>query len=169
MGMRAITFALAAIAMMSSLPSAGIAQGSIAFGSVKTDPGAPVEVSAENLEVDQNDGSAEFTGDVVIIQGEMRLSAALVRVVYKTGDDAQRTGIESLNAKGSVILVNGGDAAEADEAEYDIDSGTIVMRGNVLLSQGDATLTSNQLIVDLKSGTAKMAGRVKTILSPSGN
>lgn len=169
MGMRAFTFALAAIAMMSSLPSASLAQGSIAFGSVKTDPSAPVEVSAENLEVNQNDGSAEFTGDVVIIQGEMRLSAALVRVIYKTGDDAQRTGIKSLNAKGAVILVNGNDAAEADEAEYDIDSGTIVMRGNVLLNQGDATLTSNQLIVDLRSGTAKMAGRVKTILSPSGN
>lgn len=161
--------ALLFIAAITAIPSLSMAQGTIAFGAVKADPSAPVEVSAENLEVNQTDGSAKFTGDVVIIQGVMRLSADEVLVTYKTGDDQQKTGIETLNAIGKVILVNGPDAAEADEAEYNIDSGTIEMRGNVLLSQGEAVLTSNHMTVNLTSGTAQMAGRVKTILNPNGN
>lgn len=165
MFLRTLSIVVATIA----LPVFVAAQGTIAFGKVKTDPNAPVEVSAENLEVNQTDGSARFTGDVVIIQGVMRLSADIVHVTYKTGDDQQKTGIESLSASGKVILVNGPDAAEADKAEYNIDSGTIIMSGNVLLSQSGTVLTSNRMVVNLTSGTAEMAGRVKTIINPNGN
>ena len=52
------------------------AQGTeIAFGTVQQDTSLPVEVSADALSVSQNDGSALFTGNVIIGQGEMRLSA----------------------------------------------------------------------------------------------
>ncbi|AUQ47936.1 LptA/OstA family protein [Phaeobacter inhibens] len=137
---------------------------SIAFGAVKADPSQPVEVTAETLDVNQADGSARFIGDVVIIQGVMRLSANDVLVIYKQ-DETGKTGVERLEASGNVILVNGPDAAEADKAEYTIDSGTVVMTGNVLLSQSTGTLTSNRLVVDLTTGTASLSGRVKTILN----
>lgn len=137
---------------------------SIAFGAVKADPSQPVEVTAETLDVNQSDGSARFIGDVVIIQGVMRLSANDVLVIYKQ-DETGKTGVERLEASGNVILVNGPDAAEADKAEYTIDSGTVVMTGNVLLSQSTGTLTSNRLVVDLTTGTASLSGRVKTILN----
>ncbi|UWR90371.1 LptA/OstA family protein [Phaeobacter inhibens] len=137
---------------------------SIAFGAIKADPSQPVEVTAETLDVNQADGSARFIGDVVIIQGVMRLSANDVLVIYKQ-DETGKTGVERLEASGNVILVNGPDAAEADKAEYTIDSGTVVMTGNVLLSQSTGTLTSNRLVVDLTTGTASLSGRVKTILN----
>ncbi|UWR98031.1 LptA/OstA family protein [Phaeobacter inhibens] len=137
---------------------------SIAFGAVKADPSQPVEVTAETLDVNQADGSARFIGDVVIIQGVMRLSANDVLVIYKQ-DETGKTGVERLEASGNVILINGPDAAEADKAEYTIDSGTVVMTGNVLLSQSTGTLTSNRLVVDLTTGTASLSGRVKTILN----
>ncbi|KII17517.1 LptA/OstA family protein [Phaeobacter sp. S60] len=137
---------------------------SIAFGAIKADPSQPVEVTAETLDVNQADGSARFIGDVVIIQGVMRLSANDVLVIYKQ-DETGKTGVERLEATGDVILVNGPDAAEADKAEYTIDSGTVVMTGNVLLSQSTGTLTSNRLVVDLTTGTASLSGRVKTILN----
>ena len=149
-----------------TLFSTGLAaqSASIAFGAVKADPSQPVEVTAETLDVNQADGSARFIGDVVIIQGVMRLSASDVLVVYKQ-DETGKTGVERLEASGNVILVNGPDAAEADKAEYTIDSGTVVMTGNVLLSQSTGTLTSNRLVVDLTTGTASLSGRVKTILN----
>lgn len=147
-------------------PGLGNAQNTaVGFGSVKADPSLPVEVTADNLEVDQSDGSANFSGNVIIIQGVMRLSADKVLVIYKP----EQSGIERLEATGNVILVNGPDAAEAQRAEYTIDSGTIVMSGNVLVNQGGSTLTSSQLVVNLTSGTAQMAGRVKTILTPDGS
>lgn len=148
------------------LGSMALAQGtSVAFGAIKADPTLPVEVTADNLDVNQEDGSAEFTGNVVIGQGEMKLSAARVLVIY----NQQASGIQRLEATGNVLLVNGPDAAEADRADYTIESGLIVMRGNVLLTQGPNALTSDTMTVHLTNGTAQMVGRVKTILNTNGN
>ncbi|MFP7672157.1 LptA/OstA family protein [Marivita sp. S0852] len=136
------------------------AQGTeVAFGTVQQDTSLPVEVSAETLSVSQTDGSALFTGDVVIGQGDMRLSAPRVLVFY-TQD---QTGIERLEATGGVTLVNADQAAEADTAEYEVNRGTIRMVGNVLLTQGANTLVSDTMDVDLENGTARMNGRVRTV------
>ena len=55
--------------------SLAYAQGAdVAFGSMRQDSDLPVEVSADQLEVNQSDGTALYTGDVVIGQGEMRLA-----------------------------------------------------------------------------------------------
>ncbi len=139
---------------------------SVPFGSFKADPTLPVEVVSESLDVNQADGSAEFIGKVVVTQGQMRLSADRVLVIY----DQQAKGIERLEAEGNVLLVNGPEAAaEADRADYTIDSGVVILTGNVLLTQGPSTLSSNRATVDLVSGTASMEGRVKTILRTEQN
>lgn len=141
----------------------GLAQETrVAFGTAPSDPNQPVEVTADSLNVNQADGSAEFTGDVLVIQGAMRMTADRVFVVY----DNDRSRIARLEATGGVVLVNGPDAAESDRAEYSIDSGVIVMTGSVLLTQGPSVLSSDRMVVNLTTGTAEMAGRVKTILNP---
>lgn len=137
------------------------AQGAnVAFGTIRQDTDQPVEVTADNLTVDQETGTAIFTGNVLIGQGEMRLSAARVLVVYR----AETQGIARLEATGGVTLVSGPDAAESQRADYDIDDGTIVMTGNVLLAQGSSALSADRMSVRLSDGTAQMSGRVKTIL-----
>lgn len=143
-------------------PVSGLwAQGaSVAFGAMRQDTDAPVEVTAEQLSVDQESGTAIFTGDVVVGQGEMRLSAPRVLVVYRDGN----SGIERLEATGGVTLVSGPDAAESSRADYDIDRGTIVMTGDVLLTQARSTLTADRMTVNLDDGTAQMNGRVRTVL-----
>jgi lipopolysaccharide export system protein LptA len=142
------------------------AQGAnVAFGTIRQDTGLPVEVTADNLSVDQATGTAIFTGNVLIGQGEMRLSASSVLVVYRANGE----GIERLEATGGVTLVSGPDAAESERADYDIDTGTIVMTGNVLLAQGRNALSSDKMSVKLSDGTAQMSGRVRTVLQPGGN
>lgn len=144
------------------LPGLASAQGSVAFGTITQDTSAPVEVTADELSVDQDKGTAIFTGNVVIVQGAMRLAAPRVLVVY--GETASR--VERLEATGGVTLVSGTDAAEADRADYSVDTGVVVMRGDVLLTQGQNALTANEMTVNLTTGTAQMDGRVKTILQP---
>ncbi|MEI4261709.1 LptA/OstA family protein [Roseovarius sp. D0-M9] len=139
------------------------AQGmQVAFGSAAQDGDLPVEVTAENLDVNQNDGTAIFTGDVVVGQGEMRLSAPRVLVVYL----ADGSGIARLEASGGVTLVSGEDAAEATNADYDVQTGMIEMDGDVLLVQGPAALTADRMTVDTAAGTARMNGQVSTVLQP---
>src|SRR6056297_1707568 len=151
---------------MICLASAAFAQGAeVAFGTIEQDTSLPVEVSADALSVSQNDGSALFTGNVVIGQGEMRLSAPRVLVFY-TQD---QSGVERLEATGGVTLVQGDQAAEADRANYEVNRGTIRMMGSVLLTQGANTLVSESMDVDLEDGTAQMNGRVRTVFSSEEN
>lgn len=146
-------------------PVIAAAQGAqVAFGNTRQDSRLPVEVTADNLDVNQENGTAVFTGNVLIGQGEMRLAAPRVLVVYKS----DQSGIESLEATGGVTLISGPDAAEASRADYNIDTGQIELRGNVLLVQGANTLTGNEMFVDTQAGTARMVGDVKTILQSQG-
>lgn len=144
-----------------TMATTSLAQGTqVAFGALQQDTSLPVEVTAENLSVDQATGMAVFTGNVIAAQGEMRLSSKRLVVVYREATE----GIERLEATGDVVLVSGPDAAESERADYSIDEGVIVMRGNVLLTQGPSALTADKMTVQLDSGTAQMTGSVKTIL-----
>lgn len=147
--------------------SSGLAaQGTqVAFGTIQQNAGLPVEVTADSLSIDQNAGTALFTDNVIIVQGEMRLSADEVLVIY----DAQASDVERIEATGNVILISGQDAAESERANYDVSDGTIVMTGNVLVAQGPSALTSDTMTVRLDDGTAQMNGRVKTILQSGKN
>ena len=149
------------LASLMALPA--LAQtASVAFGTLKQDTTLPVEVTAETLAVNQSDGTATFSGNVLVGQGEMRLSAAEVRVEYGAGGDT----ISRLLATGGVTFANAGEAAEAEQAVYSVAEGTIVMTGNVLLTQGASALSGEKLTVDLASGTGKMEGGVRTVFTP---
>ncbi len=137
----------------------------VAFGGIKGDPTLPVDVTSESLTINQKDGSAQFAGKVLVIQGAMRLSADLLRVEYK----ADKSGIARLFATGNVLLVNATDAAAADEAIYSVDLGQVVMSGNVRLTQGDTILTAPKMTVDLKTGLGTLEGGVKTSFAPKAN
>lgn len=151
----------AAVLSLLCMPIAAIAQGTeIGFGAMEADTDAPVEMTSDALSVNQDDGTALFTGNVVVGQGDMRLSAPRVLVVYTQARD----GIARLEARGGVTLVSGKEAAEAAKADYDVEAGTVVMTGNVLLTQGPNALTSDRMVVNLETGTARMTGRVKTVI-----
>ena len=138
------------------------AEATVAFGSMKGDPTLPVEVTADQLRVNQATGIAIFSGSVIVIQGTMRLTAPEVQVDYAA--DGKK--IARLHATGGVTLANGGEAAEAQEAVYTIDSGQVVMTGDVLLTQGTSAISGKLLTVDLATGTGVMEGRVQTVFVP---
>ena len=149
------------------LATPAFAQGTkLVFGGMRADTSQVVEVTADELQVDQTTGAAIFTGNVVVGQGQMRLQAAQIRVEYSNGEKRE---IKRLHASGGVILVSGEDAAEAAEAIYTIESGVVEMSGNVLLAQGENAISGEKFVVNLKTGNGTMSGRVRTILNPGGN
>lgn len=151
-------------ALLCLLLGAGVAQAQqVAFAGLRSDTSAPVEVTADKLSVNQADGSATFTGKVLIVQGPMRLQAAEVRVEY---GNAERSRISRLHASGGVTLVSQAEAAEAREAVYDVAQGAVEMTGDVLLTQASNVLSGQRLTIDLKTGTGQMDGRVRSILQP---
>lgn len=160
----AVTRFLTLIALL-LLPTVAPAQTDITLGGLSADPSAAVEISADSLSVDQSSGQAVFSGEVVIGQGDLRIAAARVEVIYDeaTGDIAR------LRATGGVTFVTATEAAEAQSADYDLQAGTLVLTGEVLLTQGASALAADRMQVNLTDGTARMDGRVRTVFQQAGD
>lgn len=141
------------------------AQTNINLGGISTNPDAPVEVSADNLSVDQDTGKAVFAGNVVVGQGDLRISAGRVEIVYgsSTGE------IDRLSASGGVTFVTATEAAEAASADYNIAGGTLTLSGGVLLTQGVSAISADRMEIDLATGNAQLSGRVRTTFQQGGN
>lgn len=160
-----LTLRSLALAVGLAATSVAAQEAMIAFGALEQDTTLPVEVNADQFAVNNADGSAVFSGNVVVTQGEMKLSAAKIQVNYGT----DRKSIDQLIASGGVIVTNLGDAAEAREAIYTIETGMIVLTGDVLLTQGPSAMAGQKLTINLKDGTGIMEGRVTTTFVPGGN
>lgn len=146
--------------------TAAVAQSTqVGFGTVQDNSGLPVEVTAERLDVDQNTGLAIFRENVVIVQGEMRLTANEVTVIYNNELEV----VERVEAVGDVVFVSGEDAAESERANYMVATGVLVMEGDVLVVQGPSAITSDEMTVYVNQGTAELSGRVRTVLQQEDN
>lgn len=160
---------IAAGAVLAAWSGGAVAQGtSISLGSLEHDTSLPVEVTSDTLNVANDQGRAIFDGNVIVIQGPMRLAAEKIEVEYAT-DDEGGNDITQMTATGGVTFVNGDDAAESREAVYDPDAGTLVMIGDVLLTQGPSVISGERLVVNLASGTGIMEGRVRTLFQTGDN
>lgn len=144
------------------LATAAFAQGAqVNFGGLQNDPDAPIEVTSNQLEINQDEGWAIFTGDVIVGQGDMRLYAPWVKVFYTEGGGD----IERVEAKDGVTLINGPEAAEGETAVYTLSDSMVVMVGNVLVTQGGSAVSGDRLRANLETGEAQVEGRVRSLLS----
>lgn len=153
---------IVAVATLVAGTSPAFAQGtSLSFSGLNAVRGEPVEVRSDNLTVDNSTGETTFSGNAVLGQGDMRLAAQTITVVYTPGDTTRITRME---ASGGVTLVTAVEAAEAANAVYDLDGGTVQMSGSVILTQGPNVLSGDRLTVNLRSGQGSLQGRVRTII-----
>ncbi|MEM0946967.1 MAG: LptA/OstA family protein [Pseudomonadota bacterium] len=160
----------AAIFALCALPYIpALAQGaSVAVGTLQQDTSLPVEVTSDDLSIDNTAGVAVFEGNVIVIQGIMRLTAPRIRVEYDTSEEGNND-ITEMYATGGVTFVNGPEAAESDEARYLPNTGDLIMTGDVLLTQGPSVMSGEKLTVDLNAGTGVMEGRVRTVFQSEQN
>ncbi|MFT7105692.1 MAG: lipopolysaccharide export system protein LptA [Yoonia sp.] len=147
------------------LANSAVAQTNIALGGLTVDTTAAIEVIADSLSVDQDTGMAVFDGNVIIGQGDLRITAGRVEVVY--GRDTSQ--IARLVASNGVTFVTTTEAAEAQEADYDIATGILILSGEVLLTQGNSAIAAGRMRINVTNGTATMDGRVRTVLQQGDN
>lgn len=151
--------------LLIGVTGAASAQTSIDLGGMAVDPEEEIEVTSQTLSVDQETGFAIFEGDVVVIQGELRMSAERVEVLFI--DETNE--ISRLIATGGVLLANAEDEAEADRADYDITTSLLTLTGDVLVNQGETVVSAESMVVNVTDGSATMQGRVRTVLQQGGN
>ncbi len=141
------------------------AQTNVDLGGIRVDTSEAIEVTADSLSVNQESGRAVFDGNVIVAQGDLRLTAGQVEVVY--GTDTSE--IARLIASEGVTFVTADEAAEAQQADYDIATGLLVLTGDVLLTQGPSAISAAKMTINVTDGTASMEGRVRTILQQGDN
>ncbi len=148
------------------VPVSTWAQGAnVSFGGEDHDSSQPVEIAAEQLEIDQDNGFAVFTGDVVVVQDDLRLAAPRVEVEYQdNGGD-----IDLVRAIGGVILTSPEEVAESDSAVYTPDDSVMVMTGSVVVTQGRSAIAGNKMVLNLDDGTGVVTGQVRTIFQQDDN
>lgn len=156
---------LLAICASLFLADSAFAQTSVALGGLSVDTSAAIEVSADSLSIDQDTSTAIFDGNVIIGQGDLRITAGQVEVIY--GEDTSQ--IARLLASNGVTFVTTTEAAEAQQADYDITTGLLVLTGEVLLTQGASAISAGRIVINVTDGTALMDGRVRTILQQGDN
>lgn len=62
-----------------------------------------------------------------------------------------------------MTFVTDTEAAEAQNAVYNLITGVLTLTGDVLLTQGASALSAEQMTVNVNSGVAQMSGRVRTV------
>ena len=103
---------------------AGLAQQmSITKG--MSNPNAPIDLSADNMFVDQNTGLVVYTGNVVVHQGEVKLRADKMRA--KLVNNAPTY----LYADGRVVIDAPNGVATGDNGVYEVAPRLVTLNGNV--------------------------------------
>jgi lipopolysaccharide export system protein LptA len=122
------------------------------------DTGAPIDVDAARIEIQDNANQAVFSGAVVIRQGKLTLNADTVKVLYTKKADGNPE-MQRLDARGNVRLITPTERATGNTGIYDVTAKIITLVGNVTLDRGGSTLKGERLVINLVTGQTSFDGR----------
>ena len=163
---RAMTAAPAPLARLAlrGLLAGALAGGvaALSFGSLAAaqdiagfDSNQPVNYAADRIELQDRQKRVVLSGDVVITQGDLRLTAARTTVAYT---DSGGLRIQRIDATGGVTVSRGQERASGSAGVYDFNRRLIILSGNVALRRGGDTLDGGRMVIDLKSGVSSIEG-----------
>lgn len=130
---------------------------------------APIDWTANRIEVQDQQHRAVLTGAVRVVQEEMTLTADRVTANY-TGSVANGGGsgansggpqVHRLDATGNVVVTRPTEIARGQYGIYDLDKRLVTLIGGVTLDRtgtNAGTVRGGRLVIDLNSGHANMDG-----------
>ncbi len=145
-----------------------------AAGAFKTDPNAPIDIDADQLDVNDTKKVAVFRGDVKAVQGDFVIKTPELVATYSgdikladvtapaaepakppAGQAAKKTSTELTHIRANTkvnVTSKDGQSVDGDWADYDAKAGTIVVGGEVVLSKGGSMVRGTRLVIDTVSG-----------------
>ena len=151
---------LSILTVLATILAAGTAiaqEANEGIGGFKIDNTKPIEITADNLELRQQENKAIFEGRVDVLQDKVRIRAEKLTVSYE-GEAGSGGKIRNLAADGGVYITSGTDSAKGAWARYDVVSRIITMGGGVTLVQGENVIKGDSLVVNLKTGISRVEG-----------
>lgn len=116
---------------------------------------APVTWSADFGQLQDRQNRVVLSGNVVIEQGDLRMTAERTTIAYS---DAGTLRIQRIDATGGVVVTRGDERARGDAAVYDFNRRLIIMSGGVAINRGSDSLDGGRVTIDLNSGVSSVDG-----------
>jgi len=136
--------------------SAGIAQAQAVSALKGHDSTAPVDFSADRIELQDRADRAVLSGNVDVTQGDMRLQADRVTIAYNAANHNQ---VNRMDASGGVTLTSRSETARSQFGIYDLQTRLVTMIGGVTLQRpGQGETRGNRMVLNLNTGFATLDG-----------
>jgi lipopolysaccharide export system protein LptA len=120
--------------------------------------GLPIEITADSLEVKQDQKTAVFRGSVAAAQGTLRLTADEITVHYGQVKGSAPARISRIDAAGNVFVSSPEETAQGDRGVYDVDAESITLTGSVVLTRDENVIRGSRLVLNLATGKSRIEG-----------
>jgi len=142
---------------------------------------APISVEADKLDYFEKESKAIYTGNVVAIQGDTKLTCSMLTIYMEKGagpggaatptpvpaadakprGPAASSGLRHMDCAGPVTMLSKTQTATGDNGAYDKPRNTVILSGHVTISDGRNVTKGDKLTYDLTTGQATMeSGKV---------
>lgn len=158
--------AVTAFLLVAGLVAGVLASGGPAGAQVSAlkdhDTAQAIDITADRLEVRDQENMAVFSGSVEAVQGDLNISADSITVYYEAASDGADPTILRLDMAGHARLVSPSENVTSEWAVYDVKARLLTLGGSVVLGSGDSVLRGERLELDLESGVTKFEGAPTT-------
>jgi lipopolysaccharide export system protein LptA len=120
-----------------------------------------VNIEADRMEIQQDNKTAIFSGNVDAKRNDVRLTTDKLVVYYedvKQQDGSTKTEVSKLDAAGNVVIVTRSQRITGQAAKMDVKANTLTVTGNVKVVQGQTILQGPTLFVDLNTDKSQLSG-----------
>jgi lipopolysaccharide export system protein LptA len=118
------------------------------------DSSDPIAVNADSFSADLVSETGTYSGNVIVVQGAVRMRADEVTVAAPDGRASR------MEARGSIVVESPSGTATGALAVYDIAAQVIRLSGNVVLTNNSNVMRGNSLEVRIADGRATLSGGV---------
>lgn len=119
---------------------------------------APIDFSADTIELQDRANRAVLAGNVAVKQADMTLNSSRLTVAYTGQVTNGSPQVSRLDASGGVTVRRPDQTARSQYAVYDINRRVITMLGAVTLTQAGNTVNGGRLTINLDTGRAVIDG-----------
>ncbi|MCD6151539.1 MAG: lipopolysaccharide transport periplasmic protein LptA [Deltaproteobacteria bacterium] len=127
---------------------------------------APIDISSDRLDIDQQKGQAIFKGEVIARQDKMTLQADTMTILFVEKEND----VKEIIANGSVTIDLDKKRATCETAHFYTADNKIILTGNPLLKEGKNVIEGEKIIFFLNEERSIVEGkknsRVKTTIFP---
>jgi len=134
----------------------------------------PVNIDSQNQQLDMLGNVATFTGNVIVTQGSIKITADKV-VVTRPGGDSKKTVVDAYGAPATFYqLQDNGKPVKgnASKMHYELANDFVELTGNAYLEQLDSNIKGDRITYMVKQQKMQAysegkSNRVTTVLVPS--